>query len=99
LQAGLEMNVIDQLFPELRSLVGCPQEPEWHPEGDVWTHTLQAVDEAAKLIGDLPKPQQLTVMLAVLFHDLGKPSTTEMINGRIRSFNHEEAGYAPTEQM
>ena len=35
-----------RLFPELEALVGCPQEPEWHPEGDVWMHTLMVVDEA-----------------------------------------------------
>jgi tRNA nucleotidyltransferase (CCA-adding enzyme) len=98
-QAGLELGVIDKLFPELKALIGCPQEPEWHPEGDVWTHTLQCMDEAAKLIGDLDKAQKLTVMLAVLCHDLGKPSTTELINGRIRSLAHEEAGIAPAERF
>lgn len=99
LQAGLEMLVIAKLFPELAALVGCPQEPEWHPEGDVWTHTLQCVDVAATLIGDLPKAQQLTVMLAELCHDLGKPLTTEVIDGRIRSLAHEEAGVSPTESL
>jgi tRNA nucleotidyltransferase (CCA-adding enzyme) len=79
--------------------VGCPQDPVWHPEGDVWVHTLQSLDEAAKLIGDLPKSQQLTVMLSVLCHDLGKPGTTELIDNRVRSFGHEEAGVEPTERM
>ena len=37
---ALRLGVIDRLFPELQALVGCPQEPEWHPEGDVWVHTL-----------------------------------------------------------
>lgn len=98
-QAALEMGVVDQLFPELKALVDCPQEKQWHPEGDVWVHTLQAIDEAAQLISDLPKAQQITIMLAVLCHDLGKPSTTEVINGRIRSLAHEEAGVKPTEQF
>ncbi len=98
-QVGLEMGVIDQLFPELQVLVGCPQEKEWHPEGDVWIHTLQAIDEATLLIDDLPKAQKITVMLAVLCHDLGKPSTTKEIDGRIRSLAHEEAGVAPTEKF
>lgn len=98
-QVGLEIGVIDQLFPELKALVGCPQEKDWHPEGDVWVHTLQAIDEAFKLIDYLPKAQKITVMLAVLFHDLGKPSTTQEIGGRIRSLAHEEAGVAPTEKM
>jgi tRNA nucleotidyltransferase (CCA-adding enzyme) len=98
-QIGLEIGVVDQLFPELKTLVGCPQEKEWHPEGDVWIHTLQSIDEASKLINDLPKAQKITVMLAVLFHDTGKPSTTKEIDGRIRSLAHEEAGVKPTEKL
>ncbi len=99
LAAGLEMGVMDRLFPELKALVGCPQEPAWHPEGDVWVHTLQAVDVAAGLVGDLPRPRQVAVMLAVLCHDLGKPLTTAHIGGRIRSFDHEDRGVPPTERL
>jgi tRNA nucleotidyltransferase (CCA-adding enzyme) len=98
-QAALEMGVIDKLFPDLKALVGCPQEPAWHPEGDVWVHTLQALDVATGLIADLPRPRQVAVMLGTLCHDLGKPPTTQIIEGRIRSFNHEEAGVAPTERV
>ena len=96
LQVGLDLGVIDALFPELAALVGCAQEPAWHPEGDVWVHTLQVVDVATGLIDDLPRPKRLTVMLGALCHDLGKPSTTELREGRIRSFDHEDAGVAPT---
>ena len=96
LQAGLEIGVIDALFPELAALVGCPQEPAWHPEGDVWVHTLQVVDVATGLIDDLPRPKRFTVMLGALCHDLGKPATTELREGRVRSFDHEDAGVAPT---
>ena len=45
-RSPLELGVIARLFPELKALVGCPQEPEWHPEGDVWVHTLLVIDEA-----------------------------------------------------
>ena len=76
-----------------------PQEPEWHPEGDVWIHTLLTVDRAHELIADLPYPKQVTVMLAALAHDLGKPATTAFVDGRIRSREHEEAGTAPTESF
>jgi tRNA nucleotidyltransferase (CCA-adding enzyme) len=96
LEAGLELGVMERLFPELAALSGCPQEPAWHPEGDVWVHTLQAVDVAAGLIADLPRPKQLAVMLATLCHDLGKPLTTEVRDGRLRSLEHEAAGLAPT---
>ena len=80
------------MFPELRSLVGVPQEPEWHPEGNVDVHTMMVVDEARKLIDDLDHSRKVTVMLGALPHDFGKPPTTEFVDGRIRSCGHDEAG-------
>jgi tRNA nucleotidyltransferase (CCA-adding enzyme) len=96
LAGALDLGVVDRLLPELRPLVACPQEPEWHPEGDVWTHTLMVVDQARALNQDLSRPLMVTVMLGALCHDLGKPPTTAVIDGRIRSLEHEEAGVAPT---
>jgi tRNA nucleotidyltransferase (CCA-adding enzyme) len=90
-----ELDIVAKLFPELKALDGCPQEPEWHPEGDVWVHTLQVVDQARTRIDDLPRPQQLTIMLGALCHDLGKPRTTKFSDGRIRSLDHEEQGVEP----
>jgi tRNA nucleotidyltransferase (CCA-adding enzyme) len=95
LALALDLNVIGRLFPELFALVNCPQEPEWHPEGDVWVHTLQVVDQARTRIADLPRPQAVTIMLGALAHDLGKPATTAFIDGRIRSIDHEEQGVPP----
>jgi tRNA nucleotidyltransferase (CCA-adding enzyme) len=92
---ALELGVIDQLFPELRALVGCPQEPEWHPEGDVWVHTLQVMDRARARGDDLPRPERIAVMLGAVCHDLGKPATTALVDGRIRSIDHEDQGVAP----
>jgi tRNA nucleotidyltransferase (CCA-adding enzyme) len=92
---ALDLGVIDKLFPEVRALVGCPQEPEWHPEGDVWVHTLMVIDEARRRIGDLDRPQQIAAMLGAVCHDLGKPPTTAFVDGRIRSIDHEQAGVAP----
>lgn len=91
-----ELGVVEQLFPELAALVGVPQEPDWHPEGNVDVHTLMVVDEARKLIDDLPYERQVAVMLGALCHDLGKPPTTEFVDGRIRSRGHDEAGVEPT---
>jgi len=91
-----ELHVLDQLFPEIKALVHVPQDPEWHPEGDVFVHTLLVVDRARGLIDDLPHARQVTVMLAALAHDFGKPATTEFIDGRLRSRGHEEAGVEPT---
>ena len=95
LTLALDLRVIARLLPEVQALVGCPQEPEWHPEGDVWVHTLMVVDQARTRIDDLPRAGQIAVMLGALCHDLGKPSTTAVIDGRIRSLGHEEAGVAP----
>jgi tRNA nucleotidyltransferase (CCA-adding enzyme) len=91
-----DVGVIRQLFPELQALVGVPQEPEWHPEGNVDVHTLMVVDEARKLIDDLDRPRRVAVMLGALAHDLGKPPTTEFVDGRTRSRGHDEAGIEPT---
>ncbi|CAN5863204.1 hypothetical protein BH24ACI5_BH24ACI5_05310 [soil metagenome] len=94
-ELALRLGVIAALFPEIRALVGCPQEPEWHPEGDVWIHTLMVIDQARTRIDDLPHPQQVAVMLGAVCHDLGKPPTTAFLDGRIRSIDHEQAGVAP----
>jgi tRNA nucleotidyltransferase (CCA-adding enzyme) len=93
---ALDLLVVDKLFPELKALVDCPQEPEWHPEGDVWVHTLQVIDRARRRIDDRPRAQQLAIMLGAVCHDLGKPATTAVIDGRIRSMDHEEQGVPPT---
>jgi tRNA nucleotidyltransferase (CCA-adding enzyme) len=96
---ALELGVIDRLFPELRALVGCPQEPEWHPEGDVWVHTLLVIDEARKRMDGLPYPQQVALMLGAVCHDFGKPATTAFVDGRIRSLEHEEEGVPPATRL
>ncbi len=90
------LGVLDQLFHEIKVLIDVPQDPEWHPEGDVFIHTRLVVDRARELIDDLPYEKQVTVMLAALAHDFGKPTTTEFIDGRLRSRGHEEAGVGPT---
>jgi tRNA nucleotidyltransferase (CCA-adding enzyme) len=95
LALALELGIVEKLWPELKALDGCPQEPEWHPEGDVWVHTLQVVDEMRTRIDDLSRPQQLAMMLGAVCHDLGKPATTKFSDGRIRSLDHEEQGVAP----
>jgi tRNA nucleotidyltransferase/poly(A) polymerase len=92
---AMDLGAIAKLFPELQALSGCPQEHEWHPEGDVWVHTLQVIDEARTRIDDLPRAQQLAVMLGAVAHDFGKPATTAFSDGRIRSMNHEEQGVPP----
>jgi tRNA nucleotidyltransferase (CCA-adding enzyme) len=99
LALALDLGVVDQVLPEMKPLVGCEQEPEWHPEGDVWTHTLMVVDKAHQLNGDLDRARMITVMLGAVCHDLGKPATTAVIDGRIRSMEHEEAGVEPASRL
>jgi tRNA nucleotidyltransferase (CCA-adding enzyme) len=93
---AMDLGAVAKLFPELQALDKCPQEPEWHPEGDVWVHTLQVIDRAHTRIADLPRPQQIAVMLGAVCHDLGKPATTAFSDGRMRSIDHEDQGVAPT---
>ena len=151
-----------RFFPELDALRGVPQDPEWHPEGDVWVHTLMVLDAAASLRGGGAGPGErgpdpstrlpaavappgagargedgtappardsvrsldegergehgaippvedvtrsrddggdLALMLGALCHDLGKPATTERVDGRIRSYRHDVAGVAPTRAL
>jgi tRNA nucleotidyltransferase (CCA-adding enzyme) len=85
-------------FPEVKNMVGVPQEPEWHPEGDVFTHTCHCCDALAGLAEWQSEDTQSRIvhMLAVLAHDFGKPATTQhaLKDGRMRimSPGHEEAG-------
>ena len=84
------------LYPELAVLIGCPQDPEWHPEGDVWTHTSHVMDAFARQrLGE--EWEDLVVGFGCLCHDLGKPETTYTDeDGRIRSPGHETIGEVPT---
>jgi tRNA nucleotidyltransferase (CCA-adding enzyme) len=85
-------------FPEVAVLRGTPQEPEWHPEGDVFTHTQHCLDALAAL----PEwkrsetPRRRLLMFAVLAHDFGKPATTSRVEKRSvlrwTSPGHEAAG-------
>jgi tRNA nucleotidyltransferase (CCA-adding enzyme) len=94
----LKVGAVEALFPELLTLCGCEQEFEWHPEGDVWFHTMLVVDEAARIAREeqLDDGEKLRLVLGALCHDLGKPPTTEYIDGRVRSRDHESQGEEPT---
>ena len=101
LSAGMALDILKEMHPEITPLKGTEQEKEWHPEGDVWVHTLMAVDEAARIIRreNLDNETALVVMFSTLAHDFGKPSVTEFKEGRLKSHGHEEAGLAPTRQF
>lgn len=81
-------------YPEIYALAHCEQDPEWHPEGSVYTHTKHVLDKAVEIAEreNLDTQDRLILVFAALCHDFGKPSTTKMIDGRWRSPGHCEAG-------
>lgn len=80
-----------RMFPELDDLLGCPQNPDWHPEGDVWNHTLKVVDAAAIVrdSGMLPKDWKVGFLFGALLHDVGKPEATD---DELKAHGHNKAG-------
>ena len=97
---GLEFLVATEWiehFPELNAIRGVPQDPEWHPEGDVWVHTLHCCDAMAELPEwrNSDVETRIVLMLAVLIHDTGKALTTveamKRDELRIVSPGHEDA--------
>ncbi|BCS35314.1 multifunctional CCA protein [Luteitalea sp. TBR-22] len=92
LHLARDLDVVGRLWPTLEALARCPQDPEWHPEGDVWTHTCMVVDEAATRKAAFTHPEQVALMLGALLHDIGKPLVTAEIDGRIKSPGHEGEG-------
>ncbi len=85
-----KMNQLSCWFPELEALSGIPQSPAHHPEGDVWVHTMQVLDEAAALRDAASEP--LWFMLAALCHDFGKAEATAEKNGALHAYGHERLG-------
>lgn len=86
-----EIGRLKELLPELYDTIGIEQDPIWHPEGDVFEHSMQALDKAAQIECEDDR-ERLTLIMAVLCHDLGKVVTTKLIEGRIRAFGHDTEG-------
>ena len=74
----------------LSSLEKTEQSPKYHPEGNVWIHTMMVVDVAATVKEKSEKPT--AIMWAALLHDIGKPETTRFRKGRITSYDHDRVG-------
>lgn len=80
-----ELGLLAPVIPEMQPMKGCEQSPEYHPEGDVWTHTGLLLDQ-------LSSPE-LELALGALLHDVAKPPTqTRDADGRIRFFGHDKMG-------
>lgn len=86
---------LEKDYPDLYHLIGVEQNPEYHPEGDVFTHTMMVLDQAAKLRDKAHDP--LAFMLAALYHDTGKREATKMDRGKLRSIGHENISAKKTD--
>lgn len=91
---------LQEILPELFGTIGVPQRPDYHPEGDVFEHSMQALDAAAQIIKNYDNTEKkLILMYAALCHDLGKQDTTEWVDERWRSIGHEIASVPLTQRM
>ena len=80
-----ESSLLQRVLPEISAMKGVAQPPEFHPEGDVFVHTLL-------LLENLPHPCPLTLAWGALLHDVGKPPTFRAAADRIRFDDHVEVG-------
>jgi poly(A) polymerase len=80
-----QTNLLEQVLPEIKKMQGVQQPPQYHPEGDVWIHTLM-------LLEGLPAGCSKTLALGALLHDVGKPPTFRVAPDRIRFDRHAEIG-------
>ena len=85
-----KMGQLSQWFPEIEALIGVPQNPVHHPEGDVWSHTLMVLDAAAELRRDTKYPEGF--MMSALTHDLGKAVSTLVEENKVSAIGHEKTG-------
>jgi tRNA nucleotidyltransferase (CCA-adding enzyme) len=96
-------------FPELELLIGCGQHPEWHPEGDVWIHSMHVVDSAAQVRQFVDEDWREAFMLGTMLHDVGKPATTitplMVLQDKApkdmewTAYGHDRAGEVPAENF
>jgi tRNA nucleotidyltransferase (CCA-adding enzyme) len=89
-----DLGITERYFPQLHAIIDVPQSPEYHPEGDVWTHTMMAVDAMAKELEirneklEISDKDRLVYMLAILCHDLGKAThTTIEYDGKVELYD------------
>ena len=92
-----KMGKLSRWFPEIEALIGVPQNPVHHPEGDVWAHTMLVLDAAAALRSEAAYPEGF--MMAALCHDLGKAVSTQVEEHRISSIGHEISGIGLARQF
>lgn len=93
-ESGFSLEQLTQQYPELEILKGVEQNPEYHGEGDVYTHTAMVCDQLLKLPewNGLTDREQEMLFLAAAFHDIGKPACTKFEDGRWTSPKHTIVG-------
>jgi poly(A) polymerase len=87
-----EAGLLKHVLPEIYAMKGVEQPPQYHPEGDVFVHTLM-------LLANLPYPCPMTLAWGALLHDVGKPATFRVAPDRIRFDNHVEVGEKIAEEI
>ena len=87
-----ESGLLKEVLPEISAMKGVEQPPEFHPEGDVFVHTLL-------LLENLPHPCSPTLAWGALLHDVGKPATFRVAPDRIRFDNHVDVGVKIAEEI
>ena len=87
-----ESGLLPHVLPEISVMHGVQQPPQFHPEGDVFVHTLL-------LLENLPRPCPMTLAWGALLHDVGKPATFRVTPDRIRFDNHVEVGVKMAEEI
>jgi poly(A) polymerase len=87
-----ESRLLREVLPEISTMKGVQQPPEFHPEGDVFVHTLLLLDH-------LPHPCPPTLAWGALLHDVGKPATFRVAPDRIRFDNHVDVGVKIAEEI
>lgn len=93
-----DINQLEPWFHEVNELIGCKQNAQFHPEGDVYNHTMQVLDAAAEMRNNAVKPEKF--MVSALCHDFGKPVTTTVDeDGIVHSYGHDSAGKDICEQF
>jgi tRNA nucleotidyltransferase (CCA-adding enzyme) len=89
---------LPEILPELAQTIGIKQRPDYHPEEDVFEHSMQALDASARI--SYPAVlQTLTLRYAALCHDLGKPETTCIVDGVIKTPGHAHVGAEKAKRM
>ncbi|HEV2718030.1 MAG TPA: HDIG domain-containing protein, partial [Terriglobales bacterium] len=87
-----ETGQLHQVLPEIEAMKGVEQPPQFHPEGDVFVHTLLLLDK-------LPQPCPRTLAWGALLHDVGKPATFRVAPDRIRFDGHVDVGVKMAEEI